>query len=268
MNPSSARSILHEIVLHLPKHHWWSLLPNRQSTTTIATVFGIPEIDIEALLVFANVCRFSNRWQRASLHQNGWELFCNTLNDDNAFKHGDYYGVAYIAVDPTYLNPEEQINARARCPLKVTLPNNIVSKIKIMSDQYNTPAITQQPLLPKQEQVCEVTPPQKKQKPESKVGISYPVISKLFDSFEGNPTDNIDHLQRFTSTIVQELNSLHHSMKSTVHIKILSNNDDITVSSAKCSNGIILLQLGYQTTTTIPSLASSRKETTDKETKA
>ena len=124
MNLSDAQSILRDTLSHLPKHHWWPLLPNDQSPTTVANVFGIPQIDIEALLVYAGVCKYKKRWQRAIFHKDGWDFFCNTL--DNAHKHGDFHHCAYIAVDPTYPNPGEQINARARCPLKVTLPNNIV----------------------------------------------------------------------------------------------------------------------------------------------
>lgn len=101
MDTPTAQSILPEVISHLPKCHWWPLLPNDQSPTTIANVFGRPQSEIEALLVTAGVCKHNKRWNKVTLHKDGWELFWNTLNEDT--KPGDCFGSRYVAIgEPTF----------------------------------------------------------------------------------------------------------------------------------------------------------------------
>jgi hypothetical protein len=133
MDIATAQSFLSKLISCLPKHHWWPLLPNEQSPTAMATVFGRPQYEIEDLLVAAGVYKYNMRWKKVTLHKAGWDLFCNTLNADT--KPGDCFRAPYVTVgEPTYPNPEMQIAARVRLPVKVMLPEEMLSKLRMIAD--------------------------------------------------------------------------------------------------------------------------------------
>ena len=79
MDCATAQSVLQQVLGHLPFECWWLLHQKGKDDLGLATAFGRPRAEIEALLVNARVCKMTSKG--LTILKLGWENYTATLSD-------------------------------------------------------------------------------------------------------------------------------------------------------------------------------------------
>jgi len=138
MDPTTAVSVLTDMMRHLPPEEWWALQEaDDNSAPGLPTAFHRPRAEIDALLINAGMYKKYGKKGKLAIIANGWEEFernlpapleGRTIRKDPFVSNG-----LHLQHD----HPKKQIQANVRLQNRAVLPDKILQLLKQSADHFD-----------------------------------------------------------------------------------------------------------------------------------